>query len=61
MPLPKLTVSAAFYLRQLWLCNTGVHLISKQTGGPVWNEDQGGRGVTEVGSSLLAFFSSLTK
>ena len=61
LPLPKLAVSAAFYLRQLWLYNTGVHLISKQKEGPfynVWTEDQGGRGVQEVASSLLAFLQA---
>ncbi len=27
LPLPKLSVGPAFYLRQLWLYNSGVHVI----------------------------------
>jgi len=60
-PLPKLTVSKAFYLRQLWLYNPGVHMISRQKEGAyfnVWTEDQFGRGAKEIISSLLAFFSN---
>ena len=61
LSLPKLTVSKAFYLRQLWLYNTGVHLISKDKEGVffhVWTEDQGGRGVKEVTSCLLSFITT---
>lgn len=61
LPLPKLAVSTAFYLRQLWVYNLGVHLICKNKSGPyfhVWTEDQGGRGVKEVGSALLSFFQN---
>lgn len=61
LPLPKLSVSTAFYLRQLWVYNCGIHLISKEKSGPhfcVWTEDQAGRGVTEVASSLLAFLQT---
>jgi hypothetical protein len=32
-PLPKLAVRDAFHLRQLWLYNTGVHLISQNKEG----------------------------
>ena len=59
LPLPKLSVSEAFYLRQLWLYNTGVHVVCNNQDRAyfnIWTEDQGRRGVNEVGSSLLNFF-----
>ena len=58
MPLPKLSVSKAFYLRQLWLY-MGIHVISKKKEGcyfHIWTEDAGGCGVKEVLSCLIAFF-----
>jgi len=60
LPLPKLTVGDAFYLRQLWLYNLGVHVISNKVDEPhfhIWTENEGHRGVNEVCSSLLAFFN----
>jgi len=60
LPLPRLAVSDAFYLRQLWLYNTGVHLISQHKEGAysqIWTELEGRRGVKEVCSSLYAFFT----
>jgi len=59
LPLPKLSVGEAFYLRQLWLYNTGIHLVHKKRQHAyfqIWTEDQGHRGVNEIGSSLLTFF-----
>ena len=59
MPLPKLAVSKAFYLRQIWLYNTGVHVIDQKKERcffHIWTEDAGGRGVSEVISCLVAFF-----
>ena len=41
LPLPKLSVSEAFYLRQVWLYNTGVHLINRNMEGAyfqIWTE-----------------------
>jgi len=64
LPLPKLSVSKAFYLRQLWVYNMGIHVVAKGKEGPhfsVWTEDEGGRGVTEVASALMAFVQSLQK
>lgn len=57
--MPKLSVGGAFYLRQLWLYNTGVHLVSEKKEHAyfhIWTEAEGWRGVNEVGSSLLNFF-----
>lgn len=58
MPLPKVVASEAFYLRQLWFYNFGVHLVTNvgengfmQT----WMENEGGRGSNEICSGLLAF------
>lgn len=60
MPLPKLSVSVAFYLRNLWLYNFGVHLVnSKIQNGymQIWSEDQASRGCEEIISALLTFFN----
>lgn len=58
LPLPKLSTSKAFYLRQIWLYNMGVHMVSGDRSRGychIWAESEGGRGCAEIGSSLLAF------
>ena len=58
LPLPKLSTGLAFYLRQLWLYNFGIHWIDagkNRAHFNIWTENQAGRGSEEIGSSLLAF------
>jgi hypothetical protein len=58
LPLPKLAVGEAFYLRKLWLYNVGVHLVSEHQEGAffqLWTESEGKRGVKEIASSLYTF------
>jgi len=58
LPLPKLSTSIAFYLRQLWLYNLGIYLESKNCTSPyfhIWTEADGGRGCSEVASCILAW------
>lgn len=56
MPLPKLSTSKAFYLRQMWMYNFGTHIVTKEGDKAVmcsWTEDQAGRGSSEILSCLL--------
>lgn len=62
MPLPKLTTSKAFYLRQMWFYNFGIHTVTT-TGHQAyffnWTEDWASRGSVEIGSCLLRFVQLL--
>lgn len=58
MPLPKLSTSKAFYLRQMWFYNFGIHCIT-YTGEKsyffTWTEDVANRGSNEIASCLFRF------
>ena len=61
MPLPKLSTGIAFYLRQLWVYNLGIHLHSKNQKRAffqTWTENEAGRGCEEIGSCILAFLDA---
>ena len=60
LPLPKLSIGEAFYLRQVWLYNAGIHMVKKDKDGAffqIWTEDEGRRGVKEICSALYTFFT----
>lgn len=44
LPLPKISVGEAFYLRQLWMYNLGVHVTHNKVDKAhfhIWTEDEG--------------------
>lgn len=62
MPLPRLTTSKAFYLRQMWFYNFGVHTITSSGDRAyffTWTEDIATKGSLEVASSLHTFVQLL--
>ena len=59
MPTPALTTSVAYYKRQLWTYNLGVHsCTSDDVFMYMWLEGQAGRGSQEIGSCLLKYFNT---
>ena len=51
LPVPALTHSPMFYLRQLWVYNFGIHLCSDESAIMcVWNKTIAGRGSSEIAS-----------
>mgnify|MGYP007005565973 CR=1 FL=1 len=54
LPYPKLTTSIAYYKRNMYVYNFGIHSFNKNNGYMhLWDETEGGRGSQEV-ASLLA-------
>lgn len=61
MPTPNVSTSKAYYLRQLWTYNLGIHTL--QTGTAhffMWHEGQASRGCQEISSCQLKYIRSLT-
>lgn len=51
---PKLTTSVAYYKRNLYLYNLGIHCFNNNTGYMnVWDEVEGGRGSQDIATSLV--------
>ena len=58
LPVPTLTHSAMFYMRQLWIYNFGIHNCTDGSAIMcVWNECIAGRGSNEIISCLLEYFA----
>lgn len=58
MPLPKLSTNKAFYLRQMWYYNFGVHCVTSSESVPYffnWTEDMANKGSVEIASCLYRF------
>ncbi|CAH2217449.1 jg19649 [Pararge aegeria aegeria] len=59
LPLPRIPTNVAFYKRQLWLYNSGIHSASDDVGHCyVWVEGEAGRGAQEVGSCLVKYIKT---
>lgn len=59
LPLPRIPTNVAFYKRQLWFYNSGIHSASDDTGHCyVWIEGEAGRGAQEVGSCLVKYIET---
>lgn len=56
---PSLSVGIAYYKRQLWIYNLGIHnLATNDAYMYVWNESMASRGPQEIGSCLLHFIKN---
>lgn len=63
-PLPKLSISDVYYMRQLWLYNLTFVVIEpnqnkQNTFAYTWTENESGKGSNEVGSALIHFLKKL--
>ena len=60
LPVPTLTHSSMFYLRQLWVYNFSIHVCGSGSAVMcVWNECITGRGSSEIISCLFQYFSQI--
>ena len=60
LPVPTLTHSSMFYLRQLWVYNFGIHVCSDHSAMMcIWNECIAGRGSNEIVSCLLNYLGDI--
>ena len=60
LPVPTLTHSAMFYLRQLWVYNFGIHMCNSGSAVMcVWNECVAGRGSCEIVSCFRQYLSTV--
>ena len=54
LPFPKLSTSVAYYKRNLYVYNFGIHSFNKQTGFMyAWDETEGGRGSQDLSSCVV--------
>lgn len=59
LPLPRIPTNVAFYKRQLWLYNSGIHSASNDIGHCyIWVEGEAGSGAQEVGSCLIKYIQT---
>ena len=61
MPLPKLSTSVAFYVRQLWVYNVGIHVTNMKENKAyfhIWSENEAGRSCEEVASCILTLLQT---
>lgn len=58
-PLPYMQTSVAFYKRQMWIYNLGIHTLHNNKGYMcVWTEVEAKRGANEVASSISTFLDT---
>lgn len=59
LPIPKLTIGPAFYCRNIWMYNLGIHDCPTEKGHMfLWTEDTAKRGSDEIASVLLKFLNA---